>query len=286
MASRLYTFQFGRVLIVGRQVDNKSDFFNTVFLAKKPVTDQFNKYLFLDVQSLSINQETFFAGKLVKYKAKEEDIVIEDSSALGISIVDNAVVAQPEFVLHPYTGIIAFRSMPSLFSPRQFRNKFALLVEASLDNFFISTKVEAVNEELNIQEQLDKFRLINRISMDLHPSNPHNGDLWKQIDEKIKAYGAGEYKQELKAPEGGGLNIEKIHDSDVYAGLVMAADGYGYAEAEGVLEDGRRVKVTTADNPTEAKTTIDGNSEHLINQLVRTFKSVWKRTQHEAKNKD
>lgn len=284
MAPRLYTFQFGRVLVVGRQFTNKGEFYTTVFSAKKPVSDQFNKFLFLDVQNLSVNQETFFVGKLVKYKAKEEDVVIEDSSVLGTSIVDNAVVAQPEFVLHPFTGIIAFRSMPSLFSPRQLRDKFARLVEASFDNFFISTRVEAVNEEFEIQEQFQRFRAIKCISVDLHPSNPHNGDLWKHIDEEIKAYGAAEYQQQLKAPDDGSLNKEKLQQSDVYAGLIMASDGYGYASVEGVLEDGQRVKVTTADNPTEAKTTLDGDSEHLINQLVRTFQSVWKRTKHESKN--
>jgi len=284
MAPRLYTFQFGRVLVVGRSVTDKAEFFSKVFSVKRPVSDQFNKFLFLDVQSLSINQETFFVGKLVKYKAKEEDVVIEDDSALGTSIVENAVVAQPEFVLHPFTGIIAFRSMPSLFSPRQFRDKFARLVEASFDNFFINTKVEAVNEEFEIQEQFKRLRSIKHISVDLHPSNPHNRDLWKHVDEEIKSYGAVEYLQQLIAPNDGSLSKEKLEQSDIFAGIIMASDGYGYASIEGVLEDGQRVKVTTADNPTEAKTNIDGDNEHLVNQLIRTFQTVWKRTKHELKD--
>ena len=186
MAPHLYTFQFGRVLLVGRSIMDKADFYKSVFAVKRPYSDQFNKYMFVDVQSLSYNQETYFVGQLVKYKAKEEDVVIEDSSEIGTKIIDNAVIAPSEFVLHSFSGIVAFRSMPSLFSPKQFRDKFARLVEASLDNFFISAKVEAINEEFDIQEQFKRFRSIRCIKVDLHPSNPHNSDLWKHVMKKLR----------------------------------------------------------------------------------------------------
>lgn len=68
MAPRLYTFQFGRVLIVGRQVIDKNAFFATAFSAREPVSDRYNKFVFLDVQSLNVNQETFFVGKLVHHQ--------------------------------------------------------------------------------------------------------------------------------------------------------------------------------------------------------------------------
>jgi len=114
----------------------------------------------------------------------------------------------------------------------------------------------------------------------LHPSNPHNADIWKHIDEEIKEFGAAEFHQQLKAPDDGSLNKAKLRESNVFKGLVMASDGYGFASVEGILEDGQRVKVTTADNPTVAKTTLDGNNEHLVKQLVKTFQSVWKRTKN------
>lgn len=283
MAPRQYSFQFGRVSIIGRQIEDKAEFYDSVFSVNIPVSDRFNKFLFLNVEKLSYNQETFYVGRLVKYKTIEEEVVIEDSRIIGLSTVDDAVVAKPEFVLHPSSGIIAFRPIPSRLSAGQFREKFARLVEASFENFFISTRVEAVNEDFEIQEQFRRFRTILSINIELHPSNPHNRDLWERIDNEIKELGAVEYQQKLV---GGptGLNKAKVEQDEIYLGIIMASDGYGHASIDGVLEDGRRVTVTTADNPTETKTTIDGNHEHLIGQLIRTFQLVWKRTRNESKD--
>jgi hypothetical protein len=277
MAPRQYSFQFARVSIIGRQITTKEVFFDNLFAVNKQVSGRDNKYMFLDVQKVIYNQEIFYAGRLVKYKARDEEVVIEDSRAIGLSTIEDAVVAKPEFILHAYSGIIAFRPVPSRFSAIQFREKFARLVEASFDNFFISTKVETVNEDFEIQEQFRRFRTIHSITVEIHPSNPHNRDLWERIDNEIKELDATEYQQRLI---GGlsGLNKEKVEQSDIFLGIMMASDGYGHASIDGVLEDGRRITVTTADNPTEAKTTIDGDPEHLIKQLIRTFQLVWKRT--------
>lgn len=283
MAPRQYSFQFGRVSIVAGQLTDKTDFFDTVFEVNKLVADRFNKFLFLDVQKLNFNSEVFYVGRLVKYKAIEEEVVIEDTRAIGLSTVDDAVVAKPEFVLHPYSGIIAFRPIPSRFSAAQFRLKFAQLVEASFDNFFISAKVESINEDLGVQEQFRKFRTILSINIKLHPSNPHNRDLWERIDNEIKDLGATEYEQNVVGGPSG-LNKEKIKQGDLFLGIIMASDGYGHASIDGLLDDGRHVTVTTADNPTETKTSLDGDPEHLIEQLYRTFKSVWSRTNNGLKD--
>jgi len=286
MSPRLYTFQFGRVLLItGSGLEEKRELYSEVFSKPHPVSDFYNKYVFFDVQEIPIDQDSFIVGKLIKYKTKLENVVIEDS-ALGTSQVEDAIVAQPEFVLHPYTGIVAFRVMPGKFNASQFKNKFARLIEAAFDNFFISAKVETVNEELKIEEQFNLFTSLHSICLELHPSNPHNNDLWREIDDKIKALGAVEYNQQVVAPEGRSLNKEEVANSEIYAGIIMASDGYGHASIEGIQENGRRVKVTTDDNPIETKTHLDGEPEHLVKQLTQTFKMVWDRVKNEHKDKN
>ena len=102
--------------------------------------------------------------------------------------------------------------------------------------------------------------------------------------EEIKALGAAEYQQQVDSTEGGSLNKERVEQSDLFAGIIMASDGYGFASIDGTLDDGRNMKVTTADNPTEVKTTLDGDLEHLIRQLVSTFQSIRERTKNDPKD--
>lgn len=282
MASKLFTFHFSRVSIIGREITDKSNFYLEIFSKNKPISDRFNKYLFLGTHEYLFDQEIFYVGLLVKYKAIKEEIVNEDSHDLNLSTIEDAVLAKPEFVLHPNTGVLAFRPIPSRFSANQFRDKFAKLIEATFDNFFISTKVETINEDFQFQEQFKRLRKIYRINLSLHPSNPNYAELWKPVDKGIKELEAIEYKQELI---GGlnGLNKVKIEEGDIYSGLLMASDGYGLATIDGEVEDGRHISVSTSDNPTVAKIPLIDEPENLIQRLYRTFQLVWKRTKNEQK---
>lgn len=276
MAPRMFSFQFGRLSIISTYHEDKIEFFDKVFGLNKPYSDQYNKYMFLKVQKISYLQQYFFLGKVVKYKSVDEEIVIEDSKALGLSTVKDAVVSKLDFVLHPYSSIIAYRPIPSRFSPSQFRNTFARLIEMAFDNLFISVIIEAINEESQIHETFKKFQSINMININLHPSNPNNRDVWVNIDNELIALNAKEYQQTIIGKPGG-LNKESVEKSDLYSGIIMAADGYGDASVVGMLEDGTVTTISTADNPKETKVYLDDVPEKLLDQLIHPFESIWKR---------
>jgi hypothetical protein len=49
----MYSFQFGRVSIISGLALEKIEFYETVFKVNIPVSDQYNKFLFLDIQKIT-----------------------------------------------------------------------------------------------------------------------------------------------------------------------------------------------------------------------------------------
>lgn len=277
MSSRTHTYFFGRLNLLGSWKD-KRQFIHEALTTEVFETRRGFKYGLFDIDELEINDELFVFGRLVKYKPLlEGEIVNEDSHELIEDGLIHGVVAKSEFYLHYRTGVIAYRPISNRISDNQFRVISATLIEAGHDHFFVNAEVQSVNEELAIEEAFSKFRHIERVSVDLHPTNPSNRDIYQRLDEKFKRLRASRFRQTIDATSEG-LNQDALREDDAYSGLMMAVDGYGRGCIQGEIDDGRRVTIYTDDSPvTKEVVPSEENPRDVLYQLMPTFKRIWER---------
>ena len=276
MPSRVQTFHFGRLNLIGVWDDKRKFVYDTLKIDIVEVRGKF-KYGFFGVEEISFDGEVFVFGRLVKYKPLlEGETVNEDKHELTGGGLPDGVVAKSEFFLNYRTGVVAYKPVANMLSANQFRELFAALIEAAHHNFFIDAEVESIDENLVIEEALSTFKSVKRISIDLHPTNPSNREIYRRLDERLHRLKANRLKQTIEANKGG-FDRSALKEDDTYRGLFMAIDGYGKGSIQGETQDGRSVTINTDDSPvTKAVAPSEAPSE-VLSQLMPTFRRIWGR---------
>ncbi len=272
MKPQTQTYFFGRVNTISNVTDKRQLFFQA-FTANKFHMKGDYKYGFFTVREIDSD---FAYGLLVKYKPMlEGEVVDENVHQLVEGGLPDGVVAKSDFFIHIPSSVIAYRPITNKISSSQFRETFAHLIEVGHENFFVSVKVESIDEELRIEEALKKFDQILVLSFDIHPTNPSNRDTYKSLDEKLKLLNADKMKQTLES-KSGGLNKSAILDDDSYRALIMAIDGYGKGVIHGTIEGNHKV-ISTEDSPVRKDVIVSNNPKDILDQLLPEFEKIWKR---------
>lgn len=268
-------YQFARLNLLG-QWDDKHVFVSDALASGATESKGKFKYGFFDLEEVELESEMFAFGRLVKYKPLlEGETVDERLHQVVEGGLPQGVVAKSEFLLHYDSDVIAYRPVASRLSPAQFREMAAKLIELAHDRFFVSAEVQSIDEGFEIEEAIREFEEITKVSLDLHPSNPSNREVWERIDRRLTELGAIRMWQTLIARQGG-FDRTTFFDDDVYRGLMMAADGYGSGLIQGTV-DGSQVTISTEDSPVKQEVRPSEHPDDLLGQLMRTFRRIWER---------
>ena len=278
MPSRIHTFFFGRFNILGVWEDKRTFIFDGLSTDELEQRGKF-KYGFFEIEEIVFESQLFVFGRLVKYKPLlEGEIVDEDRHELSSDGLPYGVVAKSEFILHYKSGVIAFRPVSNRLSASQFRDIFAALFEATHHKFFVDAEVESVDEDLAIEEAFTRFRTISRVSVDLHPTNPSNREIYDRVAKRLKRLQAKRLRQTVEASENSdGLNRDELREDDTYRGLLMAVDGYGRGYIQGVIDEGRKVTIYTDDSPVKKEVIPSEDPTDVLHQLIPVFRRIWDR---------
>ncbi|MGO8717589.1 MAG: DUF4747 family protein [Acidobacteriaceae bacterium] len=278
--ARTVTYLFGRLNIIAQESD-KSTIYKTALSPSIPaLLHRFHKWGFSDVMLL--HDEEFgdiYEGYLVKYKDQEAvEVVDTEARMIEDENVRNLVAAHSRFFLHLASGIIAYHPVGNQISGSAFVARFAAAVEHAFDDFFISAEILPINEPELMQEAIRRFSRIDRLSIYLHPSNPSNRQIWRRIDERLRAMNAMDYREEYHSKgSDGGLNPDV--DKSIGRKIAMAEDGYGHAEVKGIRE-GKKRTISTRTQPLSADAPSDAApSATVLRALSDTFSSVLRRFQ-------
>jgi hypothetical protein len=275
MSPNVHTYYFGRLNLLGKWNDKRTFLREAMASGAVEPKGKF-KYGTFSVEDLSINNQTFAYGTLVKYKPLlKGEVVDEQSGQIVEGGLPDGVVAKSEFFLHYQSEVIAYHPTASRLSNRQFRNMFAQLIEAGHDHFFVDVSIELIEEECGIIEAVKRFQVIRRISIEIHPTNPSNRKIYEDIDRRLKDLEAQKLRQSI---EGGrdGLNKHALLQDDIYESLVMAADGYGKGNIQGILE-GAKVTISTGQSPVTKEVFVSENPKDVLSQLLSAFERIWER---------
>lgn len=276
MPARIQIFYFGRLNLIGVWENKRKFVYDALNTDVVEIRGKF-KYGFFDVEELDLDGEPFVFGRLVKYKPLlEGEIVNEDKHELTGGGLPDGVVAKSEFFLNYRTGVVSYRPISNRLSANQFRELFAALIEAAHHNFFVDAEVESIDEDLVIEEALSTFKSVNRISVDLHPTNPSNREIYRRLDERLRRLRANRLKQTIESYEGG-LDRSELKEDDTYRGLLMAVDGYGKGAIRGETQEGRKVTIYTDDSPVTKEIAPSETPSEVLYQLMPTFRRIWER---------
>jgi hypothetical protein len=250
------SFLFGRLNILPAQTPPGDTDFLMQGLRGPSISRYDALWSFLDVQLLRDNDEPFIYGYLVKYRAQSSREVVEEIERhISTATVENAVEKKAQFILYPDSMIVAFNPIPPQIAVDVFRTRFVDLFHQAFHQFFIYCELQLIQERQEVLEAIMRYDRVVQVKIRLHPSNPHNTDLWKEVDEAIKSFGASEYDEQYKAPpNSAGLNLKQDGDvrPEIKKKVVMAGDGYGEASVKGYV-NGRPMRASTKRNPVSVR---------------------------------
>lgn len=276
MPIRPVQYYFGRLNILANY-DDKRKFLLKALKTKKKLEHRNSNWGFFEIKELQSEFGDFIHGFLVKYRPDfSEEVANEETHNLQIQDIENFVIAKSRFFLHIESGLIAYHPSGNAIRPKIFKVRFTKLFEFALDDFFISTEIQSIEEEFKIFDAIKRFQKIRTVNIYLHPSNPTNRDRWKRTDDRLKELRVGSYQEKYDAePVSGDLDIRE--DEEIASKIVMADDGYGIAEVSGIL-DNEEKKISTGDNPTSTQAPNDEESaENVLEALANKIRELFGR---------
>lgn len=272
-----HKYYFGRVDIFSAK-DNNREIISRALMSNRVSVFRRFKYGFFDANEITFKNHDFISGVLVKFKqVYEKEVVDESIHQVVDGGLQDGVVAKAAFYLDYRSKVIAYRPILNQISAKQFCYIFSRLIEQFNDELFVRCYVESINESMKIEDAINKFEVINRIGVEVHPTNPHNRELYQNIDNRLKVLEADSYKQEISGGANG-LNKQKIVEDDSYKGLIMASDGYGKGFVEGIV-NGEKMVVNTYDSPEICEVNDVDSLEGFLRQLFKRFEKIWNRKQ-------
>jgi hypothetical protein len=276
MPGREIKYYFGRLNLIAAY-DDKKEFLLKALITKKILEYGLAKWGFFDINEIENSEGIFINGYLVKYKNEfTEEVANEDTHKIQDQAIENFIVAKSRFFLHIKSGMIIYHPAGKKIQQFIFRERFAKLLEYSLDNMFIDAEIQSIEDNYKIFEEIKKFEKIKKVNIYLHPSNPSTRHIWRRTDERMKKLNAGSYSEHYEADAlKGDLNIKS--DKDIHSKITMADDGYGKAEVIGVM-DGDSKTISTSDNPVTIMAPNDDEPANtVLERMTSKIKEIFKR---------
>ena len=266
MLIRPQIYYFGRLNLATAYSD-KRQLINSALNSDQSLDSKGYRWRFFDIATIEHTSGEYFTGYLAKYKlTTEEETADEEHRTIFLEEASKRIAAKSRFFLHTNSGLISYHQVRHKIMRDQFNSNFCHLFEIAHDHFFVHAEIQSIDEQYEILEIMRKFDAISKVSIYLHPSNPHSG-IWKETDQRLKQRGISSYKEEYSAKQGGSLNV--VDDEDFNSKVNMAVDGYGEASILGTHE-GQEKMVHTGQNPVTAK------SPHKDTEYPEVFKDLQK----------
>jgi hypothetical protein len=275
MKEKTVKYVMGRLNLIA-SYKNKFEYINNS-IRKNVIINSLSKrynYGIFQVENKIIDNEQFIIGTLTKFRPfEEEEKVNLEKGKIYVNEDKNNVVAKSNFMLHVKSGLIAFRPVGNNISENAFRNVFAEIIEKANNDFFVNVDIQIISEEIDVFYSLKNFEKINSVSIHLHPSNPTNREIWKDLDEELKLSQVDTYHTSYKSDRG----IVVSENSKIFSEITMAADGYGNARIEGEKE-GKKVIASTDRIPVKFDVTEEEDkSRSLTGSIINKFYEIWDR---------
>lgn len=269
-------YYFGRLNLVYAQKVTKSDLILHSLISDTKFERRAFRWGFFEVTKEYFKDYEFICGYLVKYQVEgKEDIVDESNKRLEETNINMKRKGQCLFAINPKTGIIIHNIYGQTISLNQFNNVFCELLMEANDRLFINAEITAVTDEFEIDKIIQEFDNINKLRFKLHPSNPHNRDVWKKTDEKIIKIGAEHYLEEYSVSSNSNKGLTISKNSEAYSNIIMAIDGYGVAYFTGE-KDGKYKTKSTSKSPITVFAS-KSNKIQMLSDTFDTFKSIVER---------
>jgi hypothetical protein len=250
-------YYLGRVIKVGR-LDN--DLLLEAFERPAVVRRGAYAWTFSNVRFLGDGPDYVY-GKLAKYQPAGEVMVIEGREEVPAP-EENLVAASSPFIYIPNQSAIAALHIWNQIEQGTFRRRFAEIVEATFDNFFVECSIEPISDIESFVVKLRGLERIHSIRAKVSPPNPLFGPAWRQVVEYLRRRNASELTiSEQGGDEGLESRVtdmaEQVAGEDRQAELdapldlsdaavLMAIDGYGRATVKGRTQQ-REVIVRTSE---------------------------------------
>ena len=271
-------YQFGRMNIIIDYTKDKKDFVDSFFKNNSFKKDNHN-WKFSNIKSIEVKGEIYFIGKLVKYLEESNEEVI-NGDEITYTNVKNRLKGKSNFFLECRTGLIAFALDNGNISAKQFKENFAELCRLSLNIPFTPIEISTIDEKRSVLERVKELQIINKIKVQLRPSNPSPSKDWEKIDAKLQSLHINSYSASYTSESG----IDFDSAQDIRSEIAMASDGYGQATIYG-QRDGVKKTINTSTRPITE--TIKQDSENIdqpvYNKIIKIFKSIQERVHRYGK---
>jgi len=277
MGKREVKYYFGRFNLIAQYIETKEKFLYNGLIKGNEINIGNYKWGFYNIEEINFESDKYICGYLVKYNPKKEEEVVDQSShKLTLEEISDSVKAKSRFFLHIHSGLISFHPISNQISVDQFINNFSKIFMQAHDNFFVNAEIQIISNRFKILKMLDEFSKIQKIYIVLHPSNPSNSEVWKNVDKKMKDLELAKYQEQYDIKhDKSGEEIRK--DENIRAKLTMAEDGYGKGEVTGEINNEIKT-ISTEDNPVTDTAPGDNiNVIFVLKSLYNTIQNIFER---------
>lgn len=268
-------FLFARLNLIA-EYDDKRTFLLKGLQHRRTRKVRNNLWGFFDVEVVPTHRD-YATGYLVKLRSEQpEEVGDLETHAIATTHVQNRAISKSRFFIEIPTGLIAYQLVAPHIPQRTFEEQFARLFEEAHDGFFVSADVQTVEQRAQFFDALETFERVQKLEFELHPTNPHFDEIYRTVDERLKALRAKKYKETIAAAKDG-PGLRALDDPEVRAKATMAEDGYGKASAVGT-RDGKVARASTREHPVSAAAdTRDRSVTDLLNDLLGHFREIMRR---------
>jgi hypothetical protein len=274
-------FIFNRFRVeASEKIENKLQ-----FMLDGMTTESKTSYLKHAYKLVDVNvKNKFISGFLIKYDPYSVDEVFDDAkSKLSTDTIKNKVIAKSFFIVDYDNGLLIFEEIPNLISKNTFISRFKeLFIDNHKDKRKVLINISGIVEQYSFLERVKDLKKIEKITLNLVPSNPHFADRWEIVDERFKKLNIGKYReiQETKNNEG------IIIDEETESKILMSEDGYGDTFVLG--KDENNILTTISTKSKERTVTLDIPKSifeqglvSIINFMEKTISKIKDRTNNE-----
>jgi len=259
-------YKFGRLHMIGffTEIEQKKDFvIKCLYNPFKISSVKGNMWNIINVNKVY----KYFVGYMVKYSdSSQEEIVDETENTLQTTNINKKVNEKYPFVMNIEDFVIAYTENQN----SDFKNTFCDILNNTSTKFSIANfEISEISDNKKFFDEIGRAEFVNKIKIELQPSNPKFKELWKEVDEDLRKAGIQKLKEQYE-----GENIKVEEHSNLSKKLYMASDGYGIGEAI-CLIDGDEVKISTNNN--QLTKDVNFNKDEVmnaVNELDIVFENI------------
>jgi len=261
------TFYFGRLNYNSKRKYNLEDLLNygNKFRSKKGLY----KYGIFSLKRITDpDLGVIFTGELVKYQDLKEEQVVKDDK-ITIEYIEDVILGKSRFFILENTHLIAYNPYGHIINPKSFCEVFVGILMGADDAFNIDAEIYPINYEYEFMSFMKSMKRLDKLELNLMPSNPNNRPLWKNFDDRLNNMNVRRYKETLEARPNESINVDETVESKIG----MAQDGYGKVKGKGIDADNNDVEISTDSKESVTKKDVKNNLE--VNEQLISIRSVF-----------